>query len=77
MHPKALPRPIKGERNIYCPFYSDCLDYAISNCWRYWNCSQCPHKTMQSTTEWEYEINDADILYNLPVVTGRGEDSMD
>jgi hypothetical protein len=72
MEPKAKPTPKQGERNLYCPFYNDCLDYAINNCWRYWNCSQCPHKRMQSTAEWEYEVNDEGLYYDLSPDIARG-----
>jgi hypothetical protein len=53
------PNPIckKGERNIYCPFYSDCLDHAVNQFWRYWSCFQCPYKNIKSFDEVEYGVN--------------------
>ena len=71
MEPKANPICKKGERNIHCPFYNDCLDYAVKHSWQSWNCFQCPHKVMQSTTEWEYEVNDTDPYYDLPPNVAR------
>jgi len=63
---KAKPIPKRGERNIYCPFYSDCLDHAVKQFWRHWSCSQCPHKLIkQSITECEYDVNDTDQHYDL------------
>jgi hypothetical protein len=67
MVPKANPIPTKGERNIYCPFYNSCLDYAIRDSWETWNCSQCPHRIIkQVISEFEYEINEIDPDYDLP-----------
>ena len=36
-------RPIMcdGDRNHYCPYYSDCLDIAINKKWESWNCCGC------------------------------------
>ncbi len=67
MDPKASPKPKHGERNIYCPNYNDCLDYAIENSWRSWNCSQCPYRTIQAITECEYHLTDPEPFYVLPV----------
>jgi len=44
MDPEAQPTPIKGERNIHCPHYSDCLDYVVNRFWESWSCSECPHR---------------------------------
>ena len=57
MDPEAQPTPIRGERNIYCPFYSDCLDHAVNKFWRHWSCSQCPYRKLKSTNEVEYGAN--------------------
>ncbi|MGM0384177.1 MAG: hypothetical protein ACQEQO_11885 [Thermodesulfobacteriota bacterium] len=65
MGPKALPTPKKGERNIYCPFYSDCLDHAIKHFWRYWSCPQCPYRKITSFYEVEYSANSELIDYEF------------
>ncbi len=68
MEPKANPIPKRGERNICCPYYNDCLDYSVKGAWQSWNCAQCPHKLMrQSITEYECEINDPEPNYDLPL----------
>jgi len=68
MDQKANPIPKPGERNVCCPFYNDCLDYAVRGSWQSWNCSQCPHKLMrQSITEYEYQITDPEPNYDLPL----------
>ena len=46
MVPKANPLCKPGERNIYCPYYEDCLDYAVDSEWEFWDCSCCPHKVV-------------------------------
>ena len=66
MDQKANPVPRPGVRNIYCPFYKYCLDYAARRSWQTWDCSQCPHKLIrQSITE--YEINNTESYYDLPL----------
>jgi len=34
----------QGNRNIFCPFYRECLDDAIKGSWQNWDCGDCPHK---------------------------------
>jgi hypothetical protein len=53
------PNPIcnRGERNIYCPLYSDCLDHAVNQFWQYWSCSKCPYRKIKSLDEVEYGAN--------------------
>lgn len=34
----------QGNRNIFCPFYRECLDDAIKKSWQDWDCGNCPHK---------------------------------
>jgi hypothetical protein len=72
MEIKVKPIPERGERNIYCPSYSDCLDYAVECSWKSWSCSECPHKaTRQSVTEWDYTRNDAPPFHDLPSPISR------
>jgi hypothetical protein len=60
MNPKANPIAKHGERNIYCPYYDDCLDHAVKYCWEFWNCSTCPYKLIErSTAEYERSNQDA------------------
>ena len=68
MELNANPIPARGERNIFCPFYNGCLDYAVRDCWETWNCSKCPHKmTKQSINEREYGFIEADPEYEWPL----------
>lgn len=34
----------KGDRNVLCPYYRNCLDYAVELQWEYWACLDCQHK---------------------------------
>lgn len=38
-----------GERNIWCQYYEDCLDYAVKKDWRSWDCSACKHLLNQKS----------------------------
>ena len=67
MDANANPIPESGERNVYCPFYSNCLDLAVRYGWESWGCAECPHKlTRSSHTEYEYECNHTDTHFDLP-----------
>lgn len=43
MRKNLNPRNGGGERNIYCPYYSDCLDLVIKRTWENWGCKGCRH----------------------------------
>jgi two-component system, cell cycle response regulator CpdR len=34
----------RGNRNVFCPLYRECLDDAIKGSWPNWDCDDCPHK---------------------------------
>ena len=72
MDQEARPLNKRGERNIYCPHYKDCLDYAVDCSWPSWNCSECPHKTVQAMPECEFEINNEDPPYVISPDVTRG-----
>jgi len=72
MDAKANPIRKRGERNVYCPFYNDCLDYAIKHFWQFWNCSQCPNKEIQAIAQLEYGANDTNPYYDLFPAIFRG-----
>jgi len=71
MDQKANPIPESGERNIYCPIYNDCLDYAVSSSWLAWNCSECPYKLIKQSIS-EYVLDNTDSFYDLPLHVGGG-----
>jgi hypothetical protein len=72
MDQQARPINKRGERNIYCPHYKDCLDYAVECSWPSWNCSECPYKTVQTMPECELEINNEDLPYVISPGVVRG-----
>jgi hypothetical protein len=39
------PYERQGERNVFCPFYSQCLDIVIEKGWNGWSCSECEHSS--------------------------------
>jgi hypothetical protein len=41
----------RGKRNIYCPHYDACLNFAIASGWRRWHCEHCPQKNTQQHDE--------------------------
>jgi hypothetical protein len=74
MEEKANPIPERGERNFFCPYYSDCLDFAVEGSWRTWNCSRCPYKLLRvPPVGYGYEFNTEDTDYDLP--PGVGEET--
>jgi hypothetical protein len=78
MDSKVNPTCKHGERNIFCPYYEDCLDYAVARSWKSWNCSECPHKMEDpSLSEYDYLIYGADLCYDLPsTITQRIRDAV-
>jgi hypothetical protein len=44
----------KGNRNISCPFYSECLDDAIKGSWEGWDCDDCPYKLNYENRPWVF-----------------------
>ena len=68
MDQKAMPKPKPGERNIYCHYYGDCLDYAVSHGWQSWKCSGCQYKmARQAISQRDYVLNNAVAYYELPL----------
>ena len=41
MRKNRNPHPRKGNRNVFCSDYNNCLDVAIERSWNSWNCGQC------------------------------------
>lgn len=73
---KGNPISKSGERDICCPFYAECMDYAVDNSWEAWNCTNCQLKVIRrSRSEWDYELNETVIYYDLPASLVTGIDS--
>ena len=43
------PLQSKGYRNVFCPYYRNCLDHASKKHWEYWTCLHCRHKHVQES----------------------------
>jgi hypothetical protein len=41
MRKECNPSHHKGNRNLFCSNYNDCLDHAIAHSWNSWNCRKC------------------------------------
>jgi hypothetical protein len=70
MNPKCTPKGKRGERNILCTYYGDCLDCAIRSAWEYWSCSKCEFKEDEgSAPETRFHVNHAIPFYDLETET--------
>ena len=38
------PVNVKGDRNFFCAYYNECLDYAVKLNWKHWACLDCQHE---------------------------------
>jgi hypothetical protein len=56
------PYESQGERNVFCPYYSECLDMVIKKSWMYWSCSECEH--FNHVEEPEIPLNSG-VLYEM------------
>ncbi len=58
-------RPIKarGRRNVYCPHYRACLDYAISESWDVWKCGECEYMSVKEPREEIFYRNEGTVAY--------------
>jgi hypothetical protein len=66
MNLNSNPLHKRGQRNIFCPYYEACLDHAVERRWKYWNCTECPHKLMKQPLIDMPAIRDANPCYRLP-----------
>jgi hypothetical protein len=44
MNTERNPVRRRGNRNVFCPLYRECLDDAIKGSWQDWDCEDCRHK---------------------------------
>jgi len=33
----------RGDRNVFCPHYGQCLDFVVEKGWEDWDCRKCIH----------------------------------
>ena len=67
---ESTPNPIckRGERNLFCVHYGDCLDHAVIKRWRRWSCGECALRCIQEERNMVPTVNDSNIYYELPPV---------
>lgn len=71
---KRKPKPIigSGHRNVFCPFYGECLDNAVKKSWPDWECGNCRHKdTEECHPDSHFTASNAVDFYELPVDLDR------
>jgi hypothetical protein len=67
MDAKTNPTPKRGKRNIFCPFYSTCLNTAIREQWSRWNCAKCEQRAnREGEPEISLNVNYSIAYYELP-----------
>ena len=47
MNTTCNPLRRTGERNVFCLFYSRCLNHAVKESWEFWTCRDCRNKLNQ------------------------------
>ena len=68
MNLKCNPVHEEGNRNVLCPYYGDCLDYAIEKSWVYWDCGDCQHRLSEGARlETPLTVGDSIPYYDLPL----------
>ncbi len=47
---RDLPQPLnhEGIKHLDCPFYVECLTYAVNRRWSYWSCGKCQNYMMRA-----------------------------
>jgi len=52
LHPDTIePLNRKGLKHTDCPFYVECLTYAVNQMWDYWSCGKCENHMLNSIYE--------------------------
>ncbi len=61
------PNPIHrvGTKNALCPYYTNCLDHAVRRYWRFWDCSECTHKSERESLGYGESPHSSDLDYDL------------
>lgn len=63
---KPNPTPSQGSRNVFCPYYSHCLDTVIKNSWITWHCHRCREQfNHQAEPEFALTVNHSIAYYEL------------
>ncbi|MBU0987965.1 MAG: hypothetical protein KKH68_12010 [Proteobacteria bacterium] len=66
MQPHSNPLHKQGEKNVFCPYYRKCLDYACEKSWEYFSCRDCTHRrTSEAVTVALFSPQNYDPYYAL------------
>ena len=66
MEPIINPNNSQGEKNIFCPHYRFCLDYAAHHRWESFDCSNCEYKELtEDVPMLMCSPHDPDVCYSL------------
>lgn len=67
MHHNRNPVYANGDKNVFCPYYRNCLDDAVELKWEYWACLDCYHQKNEtfSGDALHFPV-DTDSYYSLP-----------
>jgi hypothetical protein len=66
MNHNENPVHTRGDKNVFCPYYGNCLDYAVELHWEYWSCLSCQHKQNEIFIEDALLLTkDADPYYSF------------
>jgi hypothetical protein len=67
------PVRTKGYKNIFCPYYGNCLDHASKRHWEYWTCLHCRYKSLkESIPEEPVSATCTDPYYSIsPSMAGK------
>jgi len=73
MKKRRKPVQSRGYRNVFCPYYINCLDHASKKHWEYWSCFHCRHKHLQeSIADEPVSPTNTDTYYSIsPSVGGK------
>jgi hypothetical protein len=55
-----------GEKNVFCPHYRGCLDYAVKSSWESWNCNGCDYKSIKEPlNNLRFPVDDGTPFYSM------------
>ena len=66
---RAIANPMnrQGEKNIFCPEYDSCLDFAVESRWESWDCGECKLRaSFEGMADTEYTIDGSIPYYRVP-----------
>jgi ribosomal protein L37AE/L43A len=67
MKPKYNPVHKKENRNVFCPHYGECLNYAVKRAWEYWGCTECKQSfNEEARPETKSAASDWRDFFDLP-----------